>query len=120
MKKIKCLVQKIRKKAVIYGVKTKVFVFLYLISFIPYYLGIYLILKGAGVLDISFAQLIQFDLKEIELKGSLIVWGFLINRISWALPYLYIQIKGRKKLPWYIHGLIWLWIILSVLFVLLF
>jgi len=94
------IVQKAQKYKVIlaekaqkHGVKPKIFIIIFLLSFIPYYGGIIIASKG----------LIAGDIR-------LTILGLLTNRVAWASPYLYVEIWG-KNLRWYIHFLVWVYIL---------
>jgi len=91
------------------NVNSIVFLVLHLFSFLPYYLGIYLMLKGSRVLSIDLGDLIRFDFSGLGFNNALFIGGLCVNRLAWALPYLYIEIVG-KGLRWYIHLGICVWI----------
>jgi len=92
-----------------YNVSPFVFLILYFSSLLPYYLGIYFILRGSGLLSVNLSDLIHFDFSGLDINNTLAVGGLCINRLAWALPYLYIEMVG-KGLHWYIHLGIWAWI----------
>jgi len=102
-----------KQKARTHEVDPRTFVALYVLSAIPFYTGIYFILRGSGVFDIGFRDLLSFDLHRVHLSGSTVALGFLLNRLGWALPYLYVEVRGRN-LGWYVHAAVWLWISLSI------
>ncbi len=108
------ILEKLNEKASYYQISPRVFIGLYFFSFVPFYLGIYLILLGLGIKVDSIIDLVAKRNFQINFSNSLIIWGALINRLAWALPYLYIQFFGRN-LKWYYHALIWLWIGFSVI-----
>ena len=103
-----------RRKAIRHHVNPRVFVALYFGSAIPFYVGIYLMLLGSGLLSISWRGLLSFKLQQVHLSGGTVLLGLLINRFAWAIPYLYVEFCGRG-LAWYIHVGVWLWIVLSVI-----
>jgi hypothetical protein len=105
------------RKAVDHHVNPRVFVALYLGSAVPFYLGIYLMLLGSGLFSVSWRNLLSFNLQQVHLSGGTVILGLLINRIAWALPYLYVELRGQG-LAWYIHVGVWLWIVLSVISIL--
>jgi|GEM_PF-1206288 len=89
---------KLNRKAVEeYHVKFEVFVGLYVFSFLPFYLGIFLTVQGT--------------LKNAWLMAVL---GVLINRLAWALPYLYPLFFGT--LPKKLKIGIWLWTASGVIY----
>ena len=96
-------------KAQKYNVNITVFIVIYIFSLFPYYLGVYLVLRGSGVFSIRFGDLTHFDFSGLSHNNNLIIWGLLINRLAWALPYLYVLLVG-KGVRWYIHIGIWIWI----------
>jgi len=100
---------RLHQRAEKYNVSPVVFLALYFFSFLPYYLGVYLILRGSGFFLVNAGDLIRFNFSGIDLNNALVIGGFCLNRLSWALPYLYIEIVG-KGLRWYIHLGIWIWI----------
>ena len=92
-----------------YNVKPIVFLILYLCSFLLYYFGVYLILKGSGLFSVRLSDLMRFDFSGLGINNTLVIWGLCVNRLAWALPYLYVEIMG-KGLRWYIHLGVWIWI----------
>lgn len=105
--------QRLNQKALRYQVNPFVFILLYVVSFIPYYLGVYLMIRGSGLLSIDWRDLIHFKFSQIDSNNNLVLWGFLVNRLGWTLPYLYIEIKGRG-LRWYVHLALVVWLLSSV------
>ena len=106
--------EKLNKKASYYQINPSVFIGLYLFSFVPFYFGIYLILLGLGIKVDSITDLVAKRDFRIDFNNPLVVWGILINRLAWALPYFYVQFFG-KNLKWYYHILIWAWVGLSAM-----
>jgi len=106
--------EKLNKKANYYQINSLIFIGLYVFSFVPFYLGIYLILMGLGISINSITDLVAKRDFQIDFSSTLVVWGVLINRLAWALPYLYIQFFG-KDLKWYYHALILFWVCLTVI-----
>lgn len=106
--------EKLNKRANYHQINSLIFIGLYIFSFIPFYLGIYLILLGLGIGVDSISDLLNRNDLKINLNSILVIWGVLINRLAWALPYLYIEFFG-KNLKWYYHILIWLWVIISII-----
>ena len=94
---------KIRLLAKRHNLSPKVFIALYFFSFLPFYLGIALMTLAVKSAAVNKA----FHFKPLFLIG------FIINQLAWALPYLYIVIKG-KNINWKISGLVWGWIIGSI------
>ncbi len=105
--KEKC--SKLNDRAKSHNVNPMTFIIIYLFSFLPYYFGIYLMLRGSGIFSIGLGDLIRFDFSELSFTNSSLIWGLLINRLAWASPYLYIEVVG-KNLRWYVHLGIWVWI----------
>ncbi|KKQ23004.1 MAG: hypothetical protein US36_C0006G0003 [Candidatus Wolfebacteria bacterium GW2011_GWC1_37_10] len=108
------ILEKLNKKANYYQINPLIFIGLYIFSFLPFYLGIYLILVGLGIRVDSIIDLATKKDFQIDFSSSFVVWGVLINRLAWALPYFYIEFFG-KNLKWYYHILIWLWVGISVI-----
>lgn len=77
----------------VYGVNPAVFVGLYLFSFLPFYYGVFRILRGAKRRSLNEAAS-----------------GFAVNRFAWALPYLYVLVFG-KNLPTLVTVLVLVWVI---------
>ena len=89
---------KLNRKAVEeYHVKFEIFIGLYVFSFLPFYLGIFMTVQGT----LNNAWLIA-------------VLGVIINRLAWALPYLYPLLYGT--LPKKLQIGIWLWIASGVIY----
>jgi hypothetical protein len=99
----------VRARAERHGVNPRVLVMLYVLSIVPFYVGIALMLWGSGVTSLSWASVRGFDLGHLELGSRMVVAGLLINRLAWAMPYLYIEMYGTN-LKWYVHVGIWAWI----------
>jgi hypothetical protein len=89
---------KLNRKAVEeYHVKFEIFIGLYVFSFLPFYLGIFMTVQGT----LNNAWLIA-------------VLGVIINRLAWALPYLYPLVYGT--LPRKLKIGIWVWIASGVIY----
>lgn len=101
-------VRKLFRKAEEYGVSPKVFIALYLFSFLPVYGGAYLMVKGSGITSIPFKDLLAFKLEGLQMNNETVISGFLINQAGWALPYLYVAVAGRR-FKWYIRLAVLLW-----------
>lgn len=112
MKRIRMNFQKfirnVLRKAKEYGVNPKIFLTLYLFSFLPFYGGVYLMVKGAGITSVTFRNLIAFKVEKLQINNELIFWGFLVNQAGWTLPYLYVVMAGRR-FKWYIRLALVLW-----------
>lgn len=93
-------------------VNPRVLIGLYAFSVIPFYAGIFLILWGSGIGMLSFRGLLQLKLHDLDFGSRAAIAGLIVNRLAWALPYLYIEIFGRN-LRWYFHLGIWLWIAMA-------
>lgn len=91
-----------------YGVCPRVFLALYLLSFLPYHAGLYLVVTGSGAIQYDPATALAFDWRNADFGCPAVVWGFALNRLGWLLPYLYLEWCGRN-LPWWLHGLVVLW-----------
>lgn len=116
---LKVVYSRLRQRALRHNVNPTIFIVIYIASFLPYYLGIYLVLRGSGILSIGFWDLISFDFSGLTFRNPWIIWGLLINRLAWAIPYLYLEIAGRG-LRWYLHCAIWMWISGSLVYFLYF
>lgn len=103
------------QQALTWGVNPLIFVCIYLFSFVPFYFGIFLILKGSHLTKITFKEIRNFRFGRISLFNGTTFLGLLINRLAWTSPYLYIEIVG-KNLPASIHLLIWSWLIMGICF----
>ncbi len=96
-----------------WNVNPIIFICIYLFSFLPFYSGIFLILKGSNIDRITFREFRHFDFSKISIFNSMTISGLLVNRLAWALPYLYIEIFG-SNLPVSIHLAVWIWLILGI------
>jgi len=99
-------------KALKHNVNPLVFILLYALSFLPYYVGVYLMLRGV-LSSVSWGNLFDFDFGQLTWGSPFVIWGLLVNRLGWALPYLYVQVMGRG-LRWYVHTMIAFWLLGSV------
>jgi hypothetical protein len=93
-------------------VSPRVLIALYVFSVIPFYLGIFLILWGSGIGMLSIRGLLSLKLHDLDFGSRAAIAGLIVNRLAWALPYLYIEAFGRN-LRWYFHAGVWLWISLA-------
>lgn len=74
-----------------YKVSFKVFAFLYILSFVPFYAGLFLATQGA-----------------IKKSAYLVILGLIINRLAWALPYLYPYFFGQLPKKIRLGILLWM------------
>ena len=81
-----------------YGINPLIFIALYAFSFIPFYIGVFQILRGLRNHD-----------------AMLILKGLFVNRIAWCLPYWYVLFMGHD-LPWVIKVPVIVWPVWTVLF----
>lgn len=98
-----------------YGLDIRIFLIIYLVSFLPFYLGYFLMLHGS-TRSLKFVDL--FDLGKIKEKirwNQQVTLGLSIHLFGRVMPYVYIMIYG-KNLPLWSYTVILLIIILSVLF----
>jgi hypothetical protein len=109
-------VSNVQRKALEYQVNPRIFWSLYAVSFLPFHAGIYLMLSGSGIVCFNLHSFLHFDFQHIDITRRQVILGLLVNRFGWLLPYLYVEIFGRK-LPWYFHAAIWFWIVISVVLV---
>lgn len=79
-----------------YGVNPLIFIALYLFSFVPFYWGVFYILKG---------------LKRHHVET--VVKGVAVNRLAWGLPYLYVLFLGHDLPRIIIVGLV-VWAIVGI------
>lgn len=87
-----------------YNLSLVIFVWVYLISILPVYVGAFLIIHGSTrnttFRDIFFLRFSKLDFANREVKVGAIIFLF-----GWLMPYVYIFIFG-KGLPWYIYVLL--------------
>jgi len=102
-----------------HNVNPTLFIVIYLFSFLPYYFGIYLMLKASGLLAVSWGDLVRFEFGGLCPDNALMIGGLCLNRLAWAMPYLYIEVVG-KGLRWYVHLAIWTWISGSIAYLIYF
>jgi len=79
-----------------YGVNPLIFIGLFLFSYIPFYIGVFQILRGLKRHDVL-----------------LVVRGTVVNRLAWGLPYYYVLFFGHD-LPWAITALVIIWPLLTL------
>ncbi|MFA6525760.1 MAG: hypothetical protein WCT33_05925 [Patescibacteria group bacterium] len=83
-----------------YGINVLNFAYIFIASEIVFNLGIFLMLKGSGLLRIKIRDLLKFHIKNVNLNNPLSYWGFLMNRAAAVIPWLYVLLLGYDKLPW--------------------
>jgi hypothetical protein len=104
-------------RAEAYGVDARILVALYVASAIPFYAGILLMISGSGLGSLGFRELLSFEYRQLDFSSHAVVAGLVLNRLAWAMPYLYIELRGRR-LRWYFHAGVWFWILSATLYVL--
>ena len=110
--KAKNFIQTQLTKAEMHGVRPRIFVALYIFSFLPFYFGLFLAAFGAGAEIASLFDLFTFEWENIEIN-NFIIWGIIINQFGYFLPYFYILFFG-KNLKWYIYFIIYSYIVISI------
>lgn len=81
-----------------YGVNIWIFTYIFIICELFFNLGIYLILKGSGVLKVRIKDLFKFRFTNL-FSNKVTYYGFLINRTAAIVPWAYVLIVGFRKLP---------------------
>jgi len=74
-----------------YNVRFDIFIALYVVSFLPFYFGAFLVVKGT-----------------VSKSLAVMIIGLMINRLAWAMPYLYPYFFGTLPRKLKIAMLIWL------------
>ena len=74
-----------------YNVRFDIFIALYVVSFLPFYLGAFLVVKGT-----------------VSKSLAVMIIGLMVNRLAWAMPYLYPYFFGTLPKKLKIAILIWL------------
>ena len=74
-----------------YNVRFDIFIALYVVSFLPFYLGAFLVVKGT-----------------VSKSLVVVIIGLMVNRLAWAMPYLYPYFFGTLPKKLKIAILIWL------------
>jgi hypothetical protein len=88
----------LRRKAIDeYHVKPGLFAVLYVASFVPFYIGLFMMAEGA-----------------LSRSWILVGVGGLINRFAFAMPYIYPLFWGT--LPKKLKVAVWAWLIVSFIF----
>lgn len=96
--RIETALVKLRHKAVDeYHVKPGLFAVIYVFSFAPFYIGLFMMAEGA-----------------VRHSWILIAAGGLVNRMAFAMPYIYPLFWGT--LPKKLKVAVWAWMIVSVVF----
>lgn len=90
--------------ATTYNVEVSVFFVIYLLSFIPFYLGYFLIVFGTSR-RINWKSVLTLKLKGNLQWSSQSKAGLYIHLIGRVMPYVYITIWGRD-LPWWLYLII--------------
>jgi hypothetical protein len=99
------------KIATLYDLNLSVFFVIYITSFIPFYLGYFLIIYGT-TRKISWKNIVTLKLKGSMQRGSQAVLGVYIHLIGRVMPYVYILFFG-KNLPSWIYILVIIALVLS-------
>ncbi|MBI4948382.1 hypothetical protein HY844_02410 [Candidatus Berkelbacteria bacterium] len=89
-----------------YGMSASTITILFIFSEIAFNLGILIMLRASGIFKIKLKDLLTFNFSKIKIKSKLFFLGFGINRISAAVPWIYIIGVGWRKLPMAIISLI--------------
>lgn len=69
-------------------------------------IGVFLMLKGTGVFKVRLKDIFNFKLEKAHFSTKLFVIGFIMNRASATLPWLYVLGVGWRRLPLALSGLI--------------
>ena len=97
-----------------YGLNIKIFLTIYLISFLPFYLGYFLIIYST-TRNFSFSSIYFFNLKTQLNWNNTIKNGVLIHMFGRLMPYVYILFWG-KNLSYEVYLIVILCSLLSLYF----
>ena len=89
-----------------YGLNPVFITIIFVAAEIFFNFGIVLMLKGTGVFKIKIKDLLRFKLEKANFRTKTFIAGFVMNRLSATIPWLYILGVGWTKLPTAFIGLI--------------
>ena len=107
------LVKNIDNIAKLHNLNEGIFVLIYFISFIPVYVGLFMIIYGARK-GISIKKILKLELSGVKINFT-IGFGAIISILGLVAPYLYILLYGRRFTPIF-YLVIFLIIFFSLLF----
>lgn len=85
--------------ATLYHLNVGWFLFIYLISFVPFYFGYFLILYGT-TRQLSFDDILHLRLRHSFHWTNKATWGLIIHVFGRIMPYMFIIIFGRNLPTW--------------------
>lgn len=97
-----------------YNVNLEIFLIIYILSFIPFYTGYFLMIYGT-TRKLKFSDIFKLRFKNNLQWDSTAKIGLFVHLFGRIMPYAYIAFFG-KNLPILINILVWLVIIISILF----
>lgn len=103
MKEVFNIWQNIENLTRTYNLSVTIFLIIYLFSFVPFYLGYFLILRGS-TREMSWGDFFRFRIKKLKWNNEVKI-GIFILLFGFTLPYVYILFWGRG-LPLIIYILI--------------
>jgi len=89
-----------------YGLNPSSVVSLFAVAEVFFNLGVYLMLRGSGVFKIRLRDLLRFRLDNAHFSTGTFTTGFVMNRLSASVPWIYVLGLGWRKLPATLLGLI--------------
>lgn len=89
-----------------YGLNPVLIATLFAVAEIFFILGAVMMLKGTGVFKIKVRDLLRFKLEKANFSTRIFTAGFIMNRLSASVPWLYVLGVGWRKLPVTVVGLI--------------
>jgi uncharacterized protein with PQ loop repeat len=86
-----------------YGVNMWLFMGLYVSSILPFYYGI-----GLMITSVHHSREYRWNLR-LHLRAPQFRWGYVVNRLAWAYPYLYLMVAGTN-LPFLVWAGLVVWV----------
>lgn len=78
----------------LHNVDGGIFVLIYILSFVPFYLGLFLIFYGV-TREVSINKIFRLELRGVKMNATVAI-GLAINILGLLMPYLYILLWGRN------------------------
>lgn len=98
-----------------YGFSAGALSMIFISAEIFFNVGIFLMLKGSGLLKVGWKDIIRFRFGKLSTNTKTFYFGFIINRAAAAVPWIYVLSVGWSKLPVTILGLVLLEIVVVVI-----
>ncbi len=82
-----------------YGINPELLTSILVIAEVAFNVGIIIMLKASGILKMSLKQILTFEFKKVNFEFNSFFFGFFLNRIAAAIPWIYVLAVGWGKIP---------------------